>query len=521
MTKTNFWMALGLAVLTAGCAFAAPQLKTPADVPGYDLVARPVEQFYAKLAAGDLNGARTSAAEFEAFVKAHPELQKDLMAAYDSARADHPGLPSTTDLAALAGNAADSCYRDIYNQNTPGQPRQLTGTEQSGLDRLAGEWLQGQQQSDPQAMRRAELTAASYVSYFPEVESSGNSYVRRMARLNAANQRAFLGGVQQARGGIYDMRQTMREALSIWDSGDTTGAAARIQKGLDDFKASGKTAGAGVDWANFALKVLAEDCSQQAGGGSAGGDPNKGTPDSSTYGGGFTSALSYGYTLNPNTVRYGYGIQVGKSSQDRSTMLAARNAPAKQQVESIQDCNKRKREAVDHGSRVASPIVLDINGDGRPGLYDRNVGPDTEFLPIGSVLFDMDGCGAPERCEWMLPNEDGLLCEDTHHDGKIASGLQLFGTAGGFADGYQKLALRDANKDGVLTGRELDGLMVWIDDGDGVSQPRELHTVAALGITSISVTADRLASSFVRNGKTFRTWDWYTETVPTGRMARR
>ncbi|MBI2943835.1 MAG: hypothetical protein HYY25_06515 [Candidatus Wallbacteria bacterium] len=511
---------VGIWVLAASCALAAPELKTPTDVPGYDLVGKPVGQFYSRLAAGDMTGARNCADDFASFVRQHPELAKELQAAYEAARAEHPGLPAATDLAALAQSAADSLYRDSYNAQTPGQDRELTGTEKGALDRLVDEWVQGQRSGDAALMRRAELTAASYSVYFPEVQTSGTAHLRRSPRLSTQSRNQFISGVQTARGGIYDMRKTMREALALWDGGDMKAAVARIEQGLEDFKASGKTAGAGVDWARFALETLKEECSTQSGGGSSGGEPQKGDPDSEQYGGGFTSALSYGYRLDAKSVRYGYAVGGGQP-QDVSARLAARNDPAKQKVAAIEDCDRRKREVIDHGSRVASPIVLDMNCDGRAGLYDRNVGPDSEFLPVGSVMFDIDGDGAPERCEWMLPGEDGLLCEDADGDGRIASGRELFGTAGGFPDGYAKLARRDANRDGALTGRELDGLLVWLDDGNALSRPSELVPVTTAGISSIGVRAVDLTSEFTRNGKSYRTWDWYTESVPTARTARR
>jgi hypothetical protein len=53
--------------------------------------------------------------------------------------------------------------------------------------------------------------------------------------------------------------------------------------------------------------------------------------------------------------------------------------------------------------------------------------------------------------------------------------------------GYDALQALDDDANGVLKGEELAGLAVWRDDSvDGVSQPGEVHTLAALGIVELS-----------------------------------
>src|SRR5690606_7495162 len=128
------------------------------------------------------------------------------------------------------------------------------------------------------------------------------------------------------------------------------------------------------------------------------------------------------------------------------------------------------------------------------------------FVAEGSVVFDLTGTGKPGRYEWLNGDGDGFLVDD--RDGKVTaaakgngvvSGLQLFGNAGGYAHGFQKLAvnfdkdvkLATAGKGlppgfGILKGDELNGLKVWIDaNRDAKVQPDELKTLAQLGITEI------------------------------------
>jgi hypothetical protein len=55
-------------------------------------------------------------------------------------------------------------------------------------------------------------------------------------------------------------------------------------------------------------------------------------------------------------------------------------------------------------------------------------------------------------------------------------------------NGYAALGTSDG--DGVLTGRELHGLAVWVDDnGDGVGQPNEVKALADLGVVAVSCQA--------------------------------
>lgn len=167
-------------------------------------------------------------------------------------------------------------------------------------------------------------------------------------------------------------------------------------------------------------------------------------------------------------------------------------------------------DAVCAAVKQSSPIVLDMNGNGSADVTSPDVTGDSgAFVAAGAVWFDVEGRGGRRRTEWLTPRKDGLLALDANGNGVVDSAAELFGDADGFADGYAKLALLDANHDGRLTGSELEKLSVWVDDGDGVCQPGELRKVADLGITSIAVTHHEYQSTFVRDGKTFAMWDWF------------
>ncbi|MBY0238272.1 MAG: heme utilization protein, partial [Burkholderiaceae bacterium] len=140
-----------------------------------------------------------------------------------------------------------------------------------------------------------------------------------------------------------------------------------------------------------------------------------------------------------------------------------------------------------------TPVVLDLDGNGI----------DTVGVDAG-VRFDMQADGYPVATGWV-GGKDGLLTLDRNGDGAITSGAELFGAStplqggGQAANGYQAMADLDSNADGALTAADSawQQLRVWTDNnGDGVSEASELHTLASLKIARIGLDARAtLASS--------------------------
>ncbi|MGM9998623.1 MAG: hypothetical protein ACI38Q_04425 [Candidatus Bruticola sp.] len=159
-------------------------------------------------------------------------------------------------------------------------------------------------------------------------------------------------------------------------------------------------------------------------------------------------------------------------------------------------------------SYTLSPIILDLDGDGKieasNGEYLSHA---KTFKNDGAVLFDFLNNGFPVLTEWVGAN-DGLLCR-VSADGSM-TGANLFGNTNGYANGYDEMASLDANNDGVLSGVELEGLSVWQDkNGNGIADKGEFTSVQELGITSIGVTHNNMVGSYVRNGQTFKSFDWW------------
>jgi Ca2+-binding RTX toxin-like protein len=149
------------------------------------------------------------------------------------------------------------------------------------------------------------------------------------------------------------------------------------------------------------------------------------------------------------------------------------------------------------------PLIIDLNRDGKVSTTQEK------------VYFDLDANGIAERVSWAVPG-DGFLVLDRDGDGKITSGLELFGdntvmSNGKVAvSGFEALADLDSNGDGIIDA--LDAvyaqLRVWADkDGDGVFGNGEFYTLEELGIEFIDLryteenTTDENGNQIVRTGK--------------------
>ena len=157
-------------------------------------------------------------------------------------------------------------------------------------------------------------------------------------------------------------------------------------------------------------------------------------------------------------------------------------------------------------NRKWSPIILDLDGDGKIEASNGQYLAHDSFSDK-VVAFDFFGNGFPMLMEWVGPN-DGLLCRP-NADGSV-KGNNLFGSANGFNNGYEEMASLDVDNSGSLEGAELKELRVWTDvNANGIAEANELKTLDELGITSIKVSHNNYASTFVRNGQTFKSFDWW------------
>ncbi len=166
--------------------------------------------------------------------------------------------------------------------------------------------------------------------------------------------------------------------------------------------------------------------------------------------------------------------------------------------------------------KSVSPIVLDVSGSGKlqasKGQYLPHEGVDLK----NTIIADFYGDGFEIAMEWVGP-QDGLLVAPKA-DGTVDMSC-LFGTAGGYDNGFEKLSLyADAN--GIVKGDALSSLAVWQDtNGNGIADAGEVKSCKELGITSISANHKMFVSSFEMNGKTQKMWDWWPSATEVTKIA--
>jgi tetratricopeptide (TPR) repeat protein len=171
--------------------------------------------------------------------------------------------------------------------------------------------------------------------------------------------------------------------------------------------------------------------------------------------------------------------------------------------------------------RPVTPLAVPL----RSGLRARDL-----LDPSARVAFDLDGLGLPQTWTW-LSKDAAWLVLDPQRTGRVTSGLQLFGGVTYWCfwgTGYDALAALDDDGDGVLRGRELDGLALWHDaNGNGVCDPGEVRPLAAYGIVALSCRCERVKDrdciALSRGGVVFadgskrNTYDVLLRRVPVAR----
>lgn len=176
--------------------------------------------------------------------------------------------------------------------------------------------------------------------------------------------------------------------------------------------------------------------------------------------------------------------------------------------------------------RFFSPIVFDTLGLGQ--IYTTRHDPHAD-LRHTSPLFDLDGDGHLMHVEWPIGLGQAWLVDN--RDGQAASdmnGRRLFGTHDDFDDGYQKLATLDSSGTGVLRGADLEGLMLWFDNGNARVDSGELKSVQEVGITAIETRSSSLIlpngravlrSKAIMQGREIMTEDIFVHSTPPDPLA--
>jgi hypothetical protein len=129
----------------------------------------------------------------------------------------------------------------------------------------------------------------------------------------------------------------------------------------------------------------------------------------------------------------------------------------------------------------------------------------------------MYGRGEKEPVEWPIGKGQAWLVDN--RDGRAATdmtGKRFFGDLDGHEDGYQKLRELDTSGTGILSGADLDGLVLWFDNGNALVEENELLSLRDVGVTKVDTRAQWselpdgrsvLRSTAIMNGRSIMTED--------------
>ncbi len=141
------------------------------------------------------------------------------------------------------------------------------------------------------------------------------------------------------------------------------------------------------------------------------------------------------------------------------------------------------------GSPSGSPIIIDLD---RKGFFLTSADE--------GVQFDLAGTGKPVQLAWIAWGANNAFLVLPGPDGRVTTGKEMFGnytpqpppSPGEQRNGFNALKVYDANHDGVIDSRDpiFKSLRLWTGrpDAHGAARPEDLHTLAELGVNSISLT---------------------------------
>jgi hypothetical protein len=219
------------------------------------------------------------------------------------------------------------------------------------------------------------------------------------------------------------------------------------------------------------------------------GYPTSVTDDTTpTYYGTLSVALTTGYTLRvmDNGVYIGNAKVTGTSWSFEDTRGLGSGSTHNITVGVFNSAGQQLSQS--SSGRYAfkiSPIVLDLNHDG--------------YLSYSHLLMDVTGSGQISNVAWA-GSSDGVLFWNKFNDGKVHDKSQYaFGNPSKGVSDLQGLSQDyDTNHDGEFSAADekFGEFMVWQDkNSNGLSDEGETQSLAEVGITSIHLQSDGVAST--------------------------
>ena len=137
------------------------------------------------------------------------------------------------------------------------------------------------------------------------------------------------------------------------------------------------------------------------------------------------------------------------------------------------------------GILLQDPLAIDLDGDGI----------ETDDLARAGRRFDLDANGRAERSAWIA-GDDALLALDRNGNGRIDDGTELFGEAGGFANGLEALAIWDHDGNGVIDRSDpvFGRLKLLFADG-------RLRPLAEAGVARLDLSDPRWTDEPIAGGR--------------------
>ena len=159
--------------------------------------------------------------------------------------------------------------------------------------------------------------------------------------------------------------------------------------------------------------------------------------------------------------------------------------------------------------QAADPIVLDLDGRGIHLTSHRD-----------GARFDITGTGRVVNTAFVTGG-DAFLAIDRNGNGIIDDGTELFGDQNGAANGFEELRKLDSNGDGRINALDdrFHELLLWRDNGNGITEPGELMTLTEAGIREICLAYENVDKAAAGGNRITQTASFVWEDGSRGKAA--